>query len=438
MKKFYVLAMGIMALSCGFVSCNDDDDPSNPTDNYYQMVEVQKNTVKVLWNPEDYNFEDGNRYWTKYFADKSEEPFSAGACSSWRNGSFHGRNLDWYQADYGCMIIQMPKGGNVKHASVSLLNSSSTVTQAFLNNGVISAEHRAFLPCTVVDGINDAGIAININIVPYDGKNSFIQEEGNLSSQCVVRYVLDNAGSVKEAIQLLEGRKIRQSIAKMAGDETHYMISGKDTTAVVEFKNKEMKVTYFYQKGEEGCFSTKGNPAIMTNLYDCDLEEYGLSTPEFFEHSPYAMGIERWNTIKDQYPTAKKDVEANFKIAQSVWYFKNFMADKTLWYSENAIPSSWGKEDGKWYFAIGEVKTYVADCPAAQVGFWNAFMPAYWAEYEKEYGNEPDPHLKGNYFWETSHSVVYDLNNKKGYLVPFENFYAKSKPSLEVITLELP
>ena len=52
-------------------------------------------------------------------------------------------------------------------------------------------------------------------------------------------------------------------------------------------------------------------------------------------------------------------------------------------------------------------------------------MSGYWAKYAETYGKMEDPHVKGNIYWETSHSVVYDLDEKVGYLWPFENFYSK-------------
>ena len=61
---------------------------------------------------------------------------------------------------------------------------------------------------------------------------------------------------------------------------------------------------------------------------------------------------------------------------------------------------------------------------SAQKGFWDYFIGGYWKRYEDNYGNKPDPHIKGNTYWETSHSVIYDLESKKGYLYPFENFYS--------------
>lgn len=396
----------------------------------------KKNTALVVWNPEDYDFEQANAYILKKYDDmsKAKSGESAGACSSWRNGKFHGRNLDWYQANYGCLIIQMPKGGNVRHASVALLNSNTTVTQKFIADGVIDESNRKILPSTVVDGINDAGVAININIVPHTPDNPFVDEEGDLSSQCVVRYVLDNAGSVDEAITLLKGKKIRQGIVKIAEDETHYMISDKTKTAIVEFDKGEMVVTCFNAK-DNGWYSEKGNPAIMTNLYAFAAERWGLGTNDFYENSPYALGVERWQTIKNQYDKASQSVESNFEIAKSVWYFKGLMTDKNKWYTENAVPTAYGKDSEGWYYMEAGNRVACDDSEDARIGYWNAAMEQYWASYVDSYGSLSDPHVEGNVFWETSHTVVYDLDAKQGYLYPFENFYSEDgKP----IVISLP
>lgn len=391
-----------------------------------ELAMQQPNTAAVLWDPAGYDFEKGNAAILKKYGEMEKQVLKedAGACSSWRNGSFHGRNLDWYQADYGCLIIQMPKGNGVKHASVSLVNSNKTVTQEFIKAGKISEELKSILPCTAVDGINDAGVVININIVPHQPGDGFIGEEGDLSSQCVVRYVLDNAGSADEAVELLAKKKVRQAIVNIAGDQTHYMISDKDRTAVVEFVRGEMKVTWF-DKINDGWYSQNSNPAIMTNFYVCMGEQLAVGSDDFYNSHPTAMGVERWSTIKDQYPAAATDVDANLAIAKSVWYFRNIMADKKIWLSENAVAGSgYGKDGDGWYYMTEEGRIPCDDVKTAQQGYWDATMDAYWARYEKDYGSLSDPHVEGNDFWETSHTVIYDIENKVGYLYPFENAYS--------------
>lgn len=429
--KLYYKAVLATAVICASVSSCSKEDPFHSD---YKMVIKQPNTAVVVWNPADYDFNKGNAAILDKYGEMEKQLLkeNAGACSSWRNGSFHGRNLDWYQADYGCLIIQMPKGNGVKHASVALVNSNKTVTQDFIKTGKISDDLKSVLPCTAVDGINDAGVAININIVPHQPGDNYIGEEGDLSSQCVVRYVLDNASSTEEAVRLIEKKKVRQAIVNIAGDETHYMISDKDRTAVVEFVKGVMKVTWFDKKGD-GWYSQNSNPAIMTNFYVYAGEQNGMGTDAFYDFHPTAMGVERWNTIKDQYSTASANVKANLAIAKSVWYFKNFMTDKKVWLSENAVARvGYGKDADGWYYMSGTTRVSCDGVLAAQKGYWDTAMEAYWAKYDKEYGSKPDPHIEGNSFWETSHTVIYDIENKVGYLYPFENAYSANGTPVEL------
>lgn len=429
MKSFFARAALCLALFAT-VGCNDAKG-----DKYFEMVQVQPNTKVVLWDPQVYDFEKANEYFLNYFhgmeLEKQEMP--SAACTSWRNGNYHGRNLDWYRADYGCIIIQMPKGPGVTYASVGTINASTIVTQDFVNKGVISDELRQVLPAATTDGINEAGVAININIVPHQPGDKYnTYREDALCCQSVVRYVLDKAGSVEEAVKLIGEKYVCQSIIALAGDETHYMISDKDITAVVEFPQGEMQVTYYENNGK-GWFSKNSNPAIMTNFYDCAAEQYGVGTEAFYENHPTAMGVERWQTVKEQFANAKKDVASNLAIAQSVWYFKCMMTDKCLWYTDNAVPeSAYGKDANGWYFIDKGERIPAANAGEAMKGYWDANMEQYWANYEDTYGKMADPHVAKNPYWETSHTVVYDIANKKGYLYPFENFYNPSGLPIEM------
>ena len=436
MKKSLLLIAATTVLFSGCENGNNESHYKMPT-KPYEMVNLQKNTSIVLWNAEDFDFEAGNAYYTQYYegseGSTALKPGAGAACSSWRNGRYHGRNLDWYQSNFGCLIIQMPKGGKVKHASVALLSGCPDVTQDFISRGHIDKDKDMFLPCAVVDGINDAGVAVNINIVVHTPGTKYIAG-GDISSMCVVRYVLDNAGSVDEAISLLSRKTISQSIVGMADDETHYMISDKSSTAAVEFKEGEMVVTYFHQ-GKDGCVSVKGTPAIMTNFYNFAVEEWGIGTDEFYDHNILALGVERWEKIKDQYPDAANSVEDNFNIAQSVWCCKGMLKDKEPWYTEMVDQRGYGKDEEGWYYKKNGVRITCDGWYSAQKGFWDYFMGDYWKYYEDNFGNRPDPHIEGNNYWETSHSVIYDLDSKIGYLYPFENFYSDSgKP----IVINLP
>lgn len=423
MKSILYSAFAGLAIM-GLISCSNKSEQPK----YFEMEPIQKNTSSVLWDPEVYDFEEANQYVLTHYnmLEEAKMKVESGACTSWRNGDFHGRNLDWYRSNYGCLIVKMPKGGKVKHASVATVNGNTMVTSELIASGVLSDEMRKVLPVTATDGINDAGIAANINIVPHQPGDNFVGKDGDLCCLGVVRYVLDNAGSVTEAVDLISARKVRQSIVNLAGDEAHYMISGADTTAVIEFPHGQMQVIYYTNNGK-GWYSQNNNPAIMANFYDYAGELYPVGSQEFYDWNPTAMGVERWLSVKDQYDNASKDVESNFDIAKSVWYFKNFITDKKDWYTDNATPDAYGKDEQGWYYKNeNNERIGVENAEQAMHGYWDTHMESYRQQYADQFGSLDDPHVAADKFWETSHSVVYNLKDKKGYLYPFENFYSQT------------
>ncbi len=434
----------VALLTISMTSCKKhNNDPDEPKKYFEMKTYSQVHTAVVLWDPEVYNFNESNKHLLAY-CDKQEEEGSnegsfSGACSAWRNGHFHGRNLDWYQRDFGCLIVQMPKGKNVPHASVGIVSANPRVTHDFIRGGVIDEKQRVVMPGTTVDGINDAGVVVNVNIVPHQTEEKYIHREGNLASGIVPRLVLDSAGSVDEAIALLSKYKVRQTLAKTAGDEHHFMISDPTKTAVVEWPKGVMTVTY-YENKNNGYYSNANNAAIMTNFYNWVLEEQKIGSEAFYEMHPNAMGVERWLTVLEQYDQITSGPDANLAIGKSVWYFKNFMKEKKLWYTENAVPGSgYGKDEHLgWYYMVDSDSVPAKDVTKAMHGYWDNNMPDYWKKYEETFGKKSDPHVKENPYWETSHSVVYDIAEKKGYVVPFENYYgeggteAHSLPRIEM------
>ena len=102
------------------------------------------------------------------------------------------------------------------------------------------------------------------------------------------------------------------------------------------------------------------------------------------------------------------------------------MKDRLPWQTENAVPGvGYGKDDGKgWYYMVGADSIPAGNAAAAMQGYWENNMPQYWAGYESDFGALTDPHVSENTYWETSHTTVYDLEEKKGYLLPFESFYS--------------
>ena len=429
MKKIsLILALVALVMASCKTAGNADKKTDNASHEAYKIVKFENNPymAEVRWG-EDYDQAVTLEKVQTYLKKRAEEAekAAAGGCTSFRKDQLHGRNIDWTMQPFVSLIIHMPKTDKVKYSSVSVIAGSPSMTKEVIDkNEFVPEDLRTTLPASVVDGINEKGVVINHNIVPYDkDRKPAYTQDGDIPSLMVCRYVLDNCGTAKEAIDSLQAKKVSQSVVKVAGDYSHFMISDPTETYVVEWVNDQFVYTKFENKDGKGEFiSEKGNPAIMTNFFVALGEKYGVGTPEFYKNHPYADGVERFDTVKAQLPKAKT-VDDFMNICKSVWY-KKFCEGKTNWLTENAgVLYSYDDATGKAFWCEGRdkdgkpINQHMMDnddvYAAAKAAFASDFQKNYYKEFLANW-NEPKA---GNTYWFTQHSVVYDIKNLKAYII---------------------
>lgn len=202
------------------------------------------------------------------------------------------------------------------------------------------------LPAITLDGVNEAGVYCNTNVVPAGDKGFTIGTnpgKPNLGQLCTIRFLLDYAESAVNGIKLLNNYNIWAPL-KM-GEECHIMIADAIGTYVVEFVNNEMHVLSDVEGDGFDMLPIYNNkPAtLMTNFYLTDYT--GGKTKAVFHGddeaaviatglTPHAMGLERYDTLLDLY-TAVDSVEKMKTVMDLVRYTKGY--DRTTnpyWYSE--------------------------------------------------------------------------------------------------------
>lgn len=315
---------------------------------------------------DDYDYE---------FAEKFNREYSTshlGACSSVRNGNFHGRNYDWFYDENVEFIVHTPaKHG--RHASVGVATMVPGTTAEFVESGLYTDGYK-ILPFRVVDGINDAGVAININVVPFGDRTLTTGTNPNGKDMyfvSAIRYVLDYADSVDEAIELLMTKNLYALNNDRMHEEGHFMISDKDRTVVIEFIDNRIEVI------------EQAN--IMTNFY-----LYG-------EKTPHSAGIERFNILRDNYNMASTS-EGMIALLKSVWYSNAYDRNMNpFWYSEY----------------IGDFRPDYKD-----VNLWSP-MEDFEPVIDKAISLF-ESHARTGQTWHTTHTSVYDLENKTLILIPQE------------------
>lgn len=301
-----------------------------------------------------------------------------GACSAVRNGRYHGRNLDYYINGSADLIITTLAGKD-RFASIGTSADFPPCTKKAIDEGTLTEQDYAGAAYYMTDGINENGVAINVNVVPCgecDHTSGTNPGAPTIVSNGVVRYVLDHAESVDHAVELLRGVNIVMPSPDKFHFETHWMISDPVMTVVVEVWNNELVVV-------EDC--------VMTNFY--------LSHPD----TPMGIGHERYETLKANYDEGSS-VDGMRRLMKRVWY-SNAYSSKTepLWYSEEIEDGSgitWtdikaGNVEKAYERILEDEKMYVS------------------VDYQKS--------LRDGANWYTTHSIVYDLEARKMYLTAQEN-----------------
>lgn len=226
----------------------------------------------------------------KYDYSLAEEFFSKyvgniGLCSSCRVNNLYGRNYDWLYDNTAEFVIKVSQSYK-RHASIGVAAGLKTLSNLFVESGEYSDLYN-ILPFMTVDGINDAGVVCNINVVPNDLSNTVGTNKGKkrINALSIVRYILDNADSASHAVKLLKNIDIW--VPKISKYEYHYMIADSTNTYCIEFIDNGLKI-----------LDLSNDVKIMTNF---NLwTSHGVLHPEtILDLSEHGSGFERYELLKN-------------------------------------------------------------------------------------------------------------------------------------------
>jgi hypothetical protein len=148
-----------------------------------------------------------------------------------------GRNFDWYYRG-ALLLFTNPPGG---YASVSLVDLNALGYREDVDD-LLQGDRRGLLeaPYRPFDGMNEAGVAVGMMAVPH-AEAAPDPGEMTITSLQAIRLILDYAGDVDEAVDLLEG----YGISFGGGPPLHYLIAdASGDSAIVEFIDDEMHVLH--------------------------------------------------------------------------------------------------------------------------------------------------------------------------------------------------
>ena len=149
-----------------------------------------------------------------------------------------GRNFDWHFSP-AMLLFTDPTDG---YASVSLVDIEYLGFEGDLSRNLTDLpleERRALLdaPLLPADGMNEKGLAIAMAAVPEEDM-PYDPQKRTIDHIRIIREILDHAGTVDEAINILDSYNI-----DMGSVPLHYLIaSASGDSALVEFYKGEMVV----------------------------------------------------------------------------------------------------------------------------------------------------------------------------------------------------
>ncbi len=135
-----------------------------------------------------------------------------------------GRNFDWRHRSSLLLFTDPPDG----YASVSMVDLGYL---GFEPGGVNlqSLSNLKSAPLWPFDGMNERGVAIGMMAVP-DTQGLHDPAKPTVDSLAVIRLVLDYAGDLDEALNIMQGANIDFG----SGPWLHYLVSDREGSAVVE------------------------------------------------------------------------------------------------------------------------------------------------------------------------------------------------------------
>ncbi len=308
-------------------------------------------------------------------------------CSSVHNGQFFGRNFDFFFDENPEFVIHVPKAKN-RFASVGV---AINLIAKNIEDYTKMPHAYTILPWETLDGINENGVAANINVCPAEDLELYIAKEGTdpkkptLYLSNMVRYVLDNAKTAKHGVELLKKKNIIQDFAILCPDSQemqnyglHIMIADAKEQYIVEWRDNKMYYT--------------NNEPIMTNFFN--------TLPAY---TPHAQGTERYDILKKNYYSAGASMEAMANLMRKVQFYQAYDKNtENFWYSDQL---------GYWD-ALGTDFTHevLSDNPNLRKKLRSHVL-----ETMPFRRNTPD-------VWQTVSTSVYDLKNLKLRLFIQENY----------------
>lgn len=376
---------------------------------YYKKIKDIKNYLyELAYDELDYD------YAKRYF--KEEETPQVGLCSNIRFANWFSRNFDWKYDENASFIVRTSHYNN-RFASLCVGGEIAGLTNDTVKNReldeTISNKYR-ILPFMVADGINECSVFCSLNLVPTEssmggvttGTVPLVEKREELCTTMLVRYILDSFKTASEAVNYIRDFVSLYSPKSLYEEnyELHIMVGDKVNTYILECVNEEVKivendiVTNFYLFGV-----TPNSDGEVYTPYQQDAEHSAVITNNI---TPFGKGLERYNNLVKAYTRLQNSEEECTKetmrdIMDSVLYSHSYTnsieAPRYFWFTDYV-----GDHTSSVLYCNSPVSDYIA------------------SDYVQTLIDNYSNKKRDGVYWQTTHSSVYDILNRKLYVTAQE------------------
>ena len=185
--------------------------------------------------------------------------------------SLFGRNFDWENCE--AMVVEShPENGYASLSTVNMdfitQNVGGGMVDMALNLDEVKTLAALYAP---LDGMNEAGLAVSVNMIQDSAAIQQNTDKPDITTTTAIRLLLDKAGNVDEALELLGQYDLHGSMGMMI----HFAIADSTGRSVaVEYVDNEMTVI---------------ETPVLTNFYLAAGEKYGIGTEQSHERYDILM-----------------------------------------------------------------------------------------------------------------------------------------------------
>ena len=182
-----------------------------------------------------------------------------------------GRNFDWENCE--AMVVEShPENGYASLSTVNMdfitQNVGGGMVGMALNLDEVKTLAALYAP---LDGMNEAGLAVSVNMIQDSAAIEQNTEKPDITTTTAIRLLLDQAGNVDEALELLGQYDLHGSMGMMV----HFAIADSTGRSVaVEYVDNEMIVI---------------ETPVLTNFYLAEGEKQGIGTEQSHERYDILM-----------------------------------------------------------------------------------------------------------------------------------------------------